>query len=467
MGQIAEYERRPLRGQAKTHRIHRGMVGGNRREQNVPTNSKLGIVAWPEAPRAEAYYGVAGEIVRALDPHTESDPIALLGQILVAFGNVIGRTAYFPVEADRHYPNLFMVLVGQTSKSRKGTSTGHVRRRFADIDRVWEKECLKSGLSSGEGLVWAVRDPVERREPVKQKGHFTGYGTVLADDGVADKRLLVLEPEFAQPLKLMTREGNILSTVIRSAWDNGDLRIMTKNVPATATGGHISIIGHISREELLRHLNLTEQANGFANRFLWLCVKRSKLLPEGGLLNEANLLPLQTKLGAAVHFAQGVGEMKRDDEARETWCAVYGELSEGKPGLAGCLTSRAEAQVTRLSCIYALLDRSPVVRKPHLLAALAFWEYAESSARFIFGDSIGYAMADELLCGIRSSPNGLSRTQINELFGRNKSAREIERALTMLAEYGLVGVVNEQTAGRPTQRWSTLNSGTKQTKLTK
>jgi hypothetical protein len=33
---------------------------------------------------------------------------------------------------------------------------------------------------------------------------------------------------------------------------------------------------------LLRLLKDTEAFNGFANRFLWICVRRAQLLPDGG-----------------------------------------------------------------------------------------------------------------------------------------------------------------------------------------
>ena len=75
------------------------------------------------------------------------------------------------------------------------------------------------------------------------------YKTVVIDDGVLDKRLFVIESEFANVLKVMAREGNTLSPVLRRAWDTGDLRTLTKNSPARATGAHISIIGHITRQE--------------------------------------------------------------------------------------------------------------------------------------------------------------------------------------------------------------------------
>src|SRR5712671_70478 len=69
---------------------------------------------WPDPLPSEAYHGLAGEIVRAIEPHTEADPAALLLQLLAGFGSIVGRKPHFRAEADRHYLNLFVVLVGTT-----------------------------------------------------------------------------------------------------------------------------------------------------------------------------------------------------------------------------------------------------------------------------------------------------------------------------------------------------------------
>jgi hypothetical protein len=113
----------------------------------------LALPQWPSPLGEEAYYGLAGEIVRAIEPNTEADSVALLIQLLTAFGNAVGRKAHFPVEADAHYLNLFSVLVGESSKGRKGTSWGHILRLFEQVDPEWRKECIKSGLASGEGFI--------------------------------------------------------------------------------------------------------------------------------------------------------------------------------------------------------------------------------------------------------------------------------------------------------------------------
>ena len=108
---------------------------------------------WPDSLEPEAYHGLVGDIVRTIAPHTEADPAALLIQLLVGLGNVVGRSPYFSVEADRHGANLFAVIVGETSKARKGTSLGYVKRLLRDVDPTWVDSRLMDGLSSGEGLI--------------------------------------------------------------------------------------------------------------------------------------------------------------------------------------------------------------------------------------------------------------------------------------------------------------------------
>ena len=186
------------------------------------------------------------------------------------------------------------------------------------------------------------------------------------DSGVSDKRLLVFESEFASPLQVMAREGNTLSVVMRQAWDTGNLLHDDEEFACDSNRCSCFNCGHITRDELRRELSTTEMGNGFANRFLWVCTTRSQELPEGGNLTDADLAPLVEGLKDAVQFAQTVGEMKRDSAIKEMWAKTYHELTEGRQGLLGAVTSRAEAQTMRLACIYALLDKSAIVREEHL-----------------------------------------------------------------------------------------------------
>jgi rubrerythrin len=113
----------------------------------------------------------------------------------------------------------------------------------------------------------------------------------------------------------------------------------------------------------------------------------------------------------------------------------------------------------RLASIYALLDKSPLVRREHLEAAFALWQYAKDSARYIFGTATGNKLADEIFAALEGAGEpGLTRTDISNVLGRNRSASEIERALRLLFEYGKARTKQEiaDDAKRPTERWYAL-----------
>ena len=269
-----------------------------------------------------------------------------------------------------------------------------------------------------------------------------------------DKRLMLVESEFASVLKVISRDGNTLSPTIRQAWESGDLNILTKNQPVETTGAHISIVGHITRDELRRLLTSTESANGFANRFLFGCARRSKCLPEGGNIDSVNFKTILKQLKKAVTFARTAGRITWSEDARKRWHSIYPELSEGKPGLFGSIVARAEAQVVRLATIYALLDCSDEIHKEHLEAALALWKYCEDSARYIFGDALGDAVADEILDQLRArSPEGMTRTEIRNHFKKHKKGEEISRCLKLLESMGLARCETKITPGRPAETW--------------
>jgi hypothetical protein len=388
-------------------------------------------------------------------PHTEADPAALLFQLLAAFGNIIGHDQFIMADGTRHYLNLYGVLVGQSSKGRKGTSWNHIANLMERVDPEWRRECITYGLSSGEGLIWTVRDPIEETKPIRKKGRFIGeYETYIANHGEDDKRLLVIEAEFANVLKVMTREGNTLSPVIRCAWDSGNLNTMVKNSPAKATNAHISIVGHITRDELRRLLTQTESANGFANRFCWLAVKRSKCLPDGGAIQTVNFDDVVGELQSAVNFAKDFVEIRRDPETSKLWRDVYPDLSEGKPGMLGAITGRAEAQVMRLSAIYALLDKSALIRPAHHKAEMALWKYCDESCQWIFGTSTGDRNADKILLALRHAPDGMTKTEISVgVFNRHASSTEIDEALRLLHGLRMVTYRAEASGGAPIQRW--------------
>jgi hypothetical protein len=363
--------------------------------------------------------------------------MALLVQFLVAVGCACGRGAHYQVEADRHYPNEFCVLVGPTARGRKGSSWGHVRRLLEDADPAFAR-CLVGGMSSGEGLIAQVRDPADDKDT----------------QAPVDKRRLVIEPEFAQTLKVLAREGNTLSAIVRQAWDGEPLQTIVRNDPLRATEAHIGIVAHVTRDELLRYLTATELANGFANRYLLIAVERSKLLPFGSALDSERLAEISHAVRMALRFASQHRPITFDDAARERWIDAYPELTADRSGLVGAATARAEAHTVRLALTYALLDLSERICPEHLEAALAVSRYSAASAHWIFGDALGDPTADELWSAAKERPAGLTRTEVSELFSRNKKRREIERALSVLEHAGrLRRETRHAERGRAAEVW--------------
>jgi hypothetical protein len=110
----------------------------------------------------------------------------------------------------------------------------------------------------------------------------------------------------------------------------------------------------------------------------------------------------------------------------------------------------------RLAAVYALADGARGIDVEHLNAALALWRYCFDSARFIFGESLGDRVADDLrIALVEAGATGLTRAEMStEVFGRNRSASEIARALALLHELGLArGERDASGAGRPVERW--------------
>ena len=272
--------------------------------------------AWPVLDQA-AYHGLAGDVVNTILPHTESDPVALLLQYLVSFGNVVGRQPYYFIEGAEHYSVLFGLLAGPTAKGRKGTAANRIRPIFDAADNDWAHNNVTSGISSGEGIIHAIHDDI--------------YGTdkktgmqVLVEAGVDDKRMLLDEREFSAALNSMQREGNVVSRIIRDAWDCPRvLRTLTKHNPTKVTRPHISILGQITIDELQRKLDQSAMMSGFANRFLYACVRRSQLLPHGGALHPDDEARLGAATLAAVSAARTFTRITMTSAADALWRAIY------------------------------------------------------------------------------------------------------------------------------------------------
>jgi hypothetical protein len=377
---------------------------------------------WPTLDDC-ALYGLAGDIVHTLGPHSEADPAALLIDFLVGFGNAVGDGPHARVGATSHPARLFGCVVGETARSRKGQSHADVEAILAKADPDWAKKARVTGLASGEGLIAKLH-------------------------GNPERRARVYEPEFARVLAVADRKGSILSQVLREAWDSGWLEVLTRKQPLRVTGAHVSVIAHITLEELRQRLTSTDIANGFANRFLFTCARRSKMLPEGGWLDTSDAARLASQVQKALTTARGSGELHRSRKAAALWRDIYCSLPT-PGGLLGAVTARSEPQLLRLSVEYALLDQSHQIQQRHVKAAYAAWQYCFDSAQYIFGSSSGDPIAERLLLALREVyPKGLDFTQQSAVFDRHMSREHLASARASLERQRLVETRSESTRGR-------------------
>jgi len=399
-------------------------------------------VPTPKGLNDAPFIGLMGDIVNTIHPHTESSREAIVYSLVAALGCLVGRECYALASGSRHGSNDFVVLVGKTGSGRKGSSWPHIRRMLMEVaSDEWIKNNIQGGVSSGEGLITPIEDTV-----------YDSKGAVV-EEGKKDKRLLLLETEFATAFQVMSRVGNTLSPKIRQAWDDGNLSTLTKK-PRIATNAYIAFLCHITPEELNMYMNDVTSANGFGNRFLYAHVHRDKELPDGGGLPDCGNIP--TRLLKVFEHSKVEREMKRTKEASELWRGVYHTLSESASGFVGALSGRAEAHALRLQVLYAVLDRSDQIDVQHVMAALELVRYSEDSVRYIFGNKTGNKDSDRILERL-TSDGFMTRTLISsEIFQRNLSAERINKALALLMDNNLITKATKETANKPLDGYETV-----------
>jgi len=258
-------------------------------------------------------------------------------------------------------------------------------------------------------------------------------------------------------MRAFQRQGNTLSTILRTAWDGITLEPLTKREKIKATDPHICIVAHVTRRELDELLTTSDLWNGFANRFLWNLVRRRAEVPFPEPMSDDDVTRLATEVARVVEYAHSKGgtssaEMRMSNSAGDHWAAVYPELTRDYPGILGAVTARAEAQTLRLAMTFALLDGADLVSLQHIECALAFWRYAHDSASYLFGEAELDPVAQVILKALATGPK--TQTEIRDLFGRHQPSDRLVAVLGDLQERGRITLNEEQTGGRPRKVWS-------------
>jgi hypothetical protein len=423
------------------------------------------------SPLAEdAYYGLVGEVVEAINPYSEADPAALIGNFLVLFGNRVGRSLQYTFgPASAHHVNEYLCVVGTSGEGRKSIALKNILGLWKKVEPEFSP-C--AGVSSGEGLIHAVRD-----------AHTTPEG--IEDPGVNDKRLMVCLDEFATAFNAMTREANNLAPLLRQAFDGDQtLQAMIKRYPQKATNPHISLAACITDAEIAALLDdrrhKTKNVDGTLNRILWVASKRSKFLAslshDDRRAMDAGITAIVPKLKSTLDWAHGRDlDVTWSDDALPIWNDFYANCQP--PGGYEGHIGRAEAHVCKLALTYALVDQSEVIDVAHLRAALAFYTYCRESALAIFfGQDIlaKYQSGTLVSSSVRNSSSvrtGLDEERVIDylrkhgrtgrstvsktIFGGNRSRAEIENVLISLTRKNIIVRLIDH-ATRPPTEWISL-----------
>jgi hypothetical protein len=409
--------------------------------------------AFPDPMGKEAYYGIAGEVVKIIRPKTEACPEGILTQFLLGMMNIIGRGPYCR-QAGVHHLNEFIVLVGETSIGAKGASWDATNGVLEAVDSDWFNKRIHTGVQSGEGVITWVRDSKVR----------TSRGRRIVIQGVDDKRLLIFEDEFPRLLTVAARQANILSPVLRAVFDGKRvLENGSKNDPETATDALISLLGHGTPQEMREKMSEVEAVNGLANRIMPIAVQAIGEMAIPPVIEWATEYPdIIARLQEIVRNFQGTPHTRLTwtGEGKTAWEQYYKEHRKRKfSGLIDPLIRRSLAHTLRLTMAYALLDNVIGMTPAHLAAARAIVDYSERSVQWTFGQKLGDKGADKIFWELDRRPLGMTRTEIrDDVFSGHISATNLNIKLALLRNNNLADYQLERTPGarKLTERWFSL-----------
>nr|WP_261634602.1 hypothetical protein [Cupriavidus gilardii] len=351
---------------------------------NADDGDGAAMVAHRNAPEADpaCLYGLIGDVARAGSDGTETNACAIAANFMAYLSCAVGRGVYLPVGNTRHHARLFCLHVGRSGRGRKGDAVSLVLRidqALRAMDEGFAPQIHRGGLSSREGLVALMHD-----------GYRQGRLEVPA---IEDKRLWVVESEFANVLHQGRRDGNTLSAALRDCWDGVDLKPATKSNRLYASQPHLCLSGAISPSELTGLMSARDLTNGFANRFLLIWAERTRMLPFPKETPQAVVEHLACRTLEVLAFVHANRHDRRDHlrmelspQAQWRYAQLYrGELNDDLgDGVVGALLERRAPMLLRLAMLMALTDLQTRIDAQHIDAATAWIRHATASVRFVF-----------------------------------------------------------------------------------
>lgn len=333
-------------------------------------------------PDPTCLYGLIGDVALAGSEGTETNAYAIAANFMAYLSCAIGRGVYLPIGNTWHHARLFCLHIGRSGRGRKGDALSLVLRldqALRELNDTYAPQIHRGGLSSREGLVALMHD-----------GYRQGRQEIPA---IEDKRLWVVESEFANVLHQGRRQGNTLSAALRDCWDGVCLKPATKSNRLYASHPHVCLSGAISPSELTGLMTARELTNGFANRFLMIWAERSQILPFPRATPQATVGALARRtldvlefVGADQHNQRDHLQMELSAQAQWHYAQLYrGELNEDLGSeLVSSMLERRAPMLLRLAMLFALTDLQTRVDVLHIDAAMAWMRYSTASVSYVF-----------------------------------------------------------------------------------
>lgn len=407
------------------------------------------LVAIPPKLRHEGFYGCLSDISKDLSEYTEANRAFIANNILMGIAvSTPSSNLVMPFAATNTELRMFSLQV-LPSGCGKGVSEKQTKALFNEAIQLlgnnivsphsglsFYAKVFSGGLSTGEGIAFELRDGI-----VNENGDV--------QQSVEDKRLLVLEPEFANALAKCNGHNSILSATIRKIFDGESLEPMTKKDRIKCTKPDVCIIGQITPEELLDKLDSVSISNGFANRFPIFSGTQPVYQPIPRVIKKEKLQKHAKELNKVMSWCHESSKvLTMSDCYKKLWCEKYSDLKQiGASGsIERSLMTRAPHYASMYAMLFAALDMTTIVTANHLVASLAWIDYWHESVRYVFGTEAAAYKAEqrnlqalevlnkikELVAINNSQP--ITRTPLQQAFGKKYTSKQISEVLKFLQE---------------------------------
>ena len=390
---------------------------------------------------SEARHGLVGDVAELFEVDSEIDGAAVIVQLLAIVGAMVGRTNYFPVGVDRHYPNLFVAVVGPPGTGTKGMSLRAALDVARRADPAFVAERVTGGIRSREALIDFVR------------------GEEMVDKAVvarsADDQRAVVTTDMSDLFGAARRGTTNVTEALCDAWDGTTLHSTARTPPVRSGEACVSVIAHATPGGARDHVS--GDGARLASRFLFAWSQRQREVPLPREIPHEQLQAVAAALAAAAQRARDHGcSWVLSPSAAQLWNDVYGDLSNPTGGLQQVLAARTPAIALRVAMVYAILDPGTdelgVVQTAHLSAALALCGYSAAAVEYLVGDAQGEQLTDRLLAAVRAAgPSGLSVTDQFRALGGHLHKDQLDPAREVLEARHLIVTGHRGTGSTKTR----------------